>query len=75
VLIYAPPVVYPAIAKQAHVSGTVVIEGVIDDKGNVTQVKAISGPALLVPAALRACRSESTSRHFWAASPYPFTST
>jgi protein TonB len=46
--------VYPAIAKQAHVSGTVVIEAVIDDHGNVTQVKAISGPALLMPAALRA---------------------
>jgi len=53
-LVYAPPLVYPAVARQAHVSGTVVIEAVIDDKGNVTQVKAISGPALLLEAALKA---------------------
>jgi len=53
-LLYAPPLVYPMVARQAHVSGTVVIEAVIDDKGNVTQVKAISGPALLLNAALKA---------------------
>jgi len=53
-LVYAPPLVYPPVARQAHVSGTVVIEAVIDDKGNVTQVKAVSGPALLLNAALKA---------------------
>jgi protein TonB len=51
-LIYAPPVVYPPVARMARLSGTVVIEAIIDDKGNVTQVKAISGPALLMNAAL-----------------------
>ena len=53
-LLYAPPLVYPMVARQAHVSGTVVIEAVIDDRGNVTQVKAISGPALLLNAAMKA---------------------
>jgi len=53
-LIYAPPVAYPPVARVAHVSGTVVIEAIIDDKGNVTQVKAISGPAMLMDSALRA---------------------
>jgi len=53
-LLYAPPVQYPPIARQAHVSGTVVIEAVIDDQGNVTQVKVVSGPALLLNAALKA---------------------
>src|SRR6516225_1157732 len=47
------PCVSP-VARQAHVQGTVVIEAIIDDKGNVTQVKAISGPGLLTPAALKA---------------------
>jgi protein TonB len=53
-LIYAPPVVYPPVARMAHISGTVVIEAIIDDRGNVIQVKAISGPALLMNAALKA---------------------
>lgn len=53
-LVYAPPVIYPPVARQAHVQGTVVIEAIIDDKGNVTQVKAVSGPALLMSAALKA---------------------
>ncbi len=53
-LLYAPSLVYPMVARQAHVSGIVVIEAIIDDKGNVTQVKAISGPALLLNAALKA---------------------
>ena len=53
-LLYAPPLVYPPVARQAHVQGTVVIEAIIDEKGNVTQVKAISGPGLLTSAALKA---------------------
>jgi periplasmic protein TonB len=53
-LLYAPPLVYPPVARLAHVAGTVVIQAVIDDKGNVTQVKAVSGPPLLLEAALKA---------------------
>jgi len=53
-LIYAPPLVYSPIARQAHIAGTVVIEAVIDEKGNVTQVHVVSGPPLLLDSALKA---------------------
>jgi protein TonB len=45
---------YPAIAKQAHVWGTVVVNAVIDEHGNVVGARAVSGHPLLVPAALKA---------------------
>jgi len=53
-LLYEPPVVYSPVARMAHVQGTVVVEAIIDEQGNVTQVHFISGPAMLVPSALRA---------------------
>jgi TonB family protein len=53
-LVYAPAVLYPPVARQVNVQGTVVTEAIIDDKGNVKQVKAVSGPALLMSAALKA---------------------
>jgi len=53
-LLYAPPVVYSPIARLSHVEGTVVVEAIIDEQGNVTQVHLISGPALLVPGAMKA---------------------
>lgn len=53
VLVYAPELLYPPLAKVAHVAGTVVILAVIDEHGNVVQARAVSGPPLLVPAALR----------------------
>jgi periplasmic protein TonB len=51
--IYYEAPVYPVIAKQAQVQGTVVIEAVIDEHGNVVQAQAVSGPPLLIPAALQ----------------------
>jgi protein TonB len=45
---------YPAIAKQAHVWGTVVVNALIDEDGNVVGARAVSGHPLLVPAALKA---------------------
>ncbi|MGA2718169.1 MAG: energy transducer TonB [Candidatus Acidiferrales bacterium] len=53
-ILYAPPVMYSPIARQAHVSGVVVLEAIIDEHGNVTGVKVISGPALLFPSAIKA---------------------
>jgi protein TonB len=53
-LISAPPVEYSPIARQAHVEGTVLLEAIIDEHGDVTQVRAISGPALLFPSAIKA---------------------
>jgi protein TonB len=48
--------VYPPIAQQAGVKGTVVIDTTIDQNGNVTKTRVISGPELLRGAALSALR-------------------
>ena len=53
-LIYGPPAIYPALARVAHVSGTVLIEAIINARGDVVQVHAISGPALLLESAMKA---------------------
>jgi periplasmic protein TonB len=45
---------YPRIALTAKVEGVVVIDAVIDEHGNVVQARAVSGPGLLIPAALQA---------------------
>jgi protein TonB len=44
--------VYPVIAKDAHIQGTVTIEAVISKEGYVEHAHVVSGPALLVQAAL-----------------------
>jgi TonB family protein len=47
---------YPEIAKQAQVSGSVVVEIVVDEEGNVIAAKALSGHPLLRDAAVEAAR-------------------
>jgi periplasmic protein TonB len=49
---FAPEMQYPFLAKQAKIQGDVVIDAVIDEQGDVVQAHVMSGPALLVPAAL-----------------------
>ena len=49
---YAAEVKYPAIAKVAKVAGVVVIDAIIDEQGNVVQAHVVSGPGLLIGAAL-----------------------
>jgi protein TonB len=53
-LLYGPPPVYPLLAKQSHIQGIVLIDAIIDERGNVIEERAISGPPLLVPAAMKA---------------------
>lgn len=53
-LIYGPAAAYPVLARQSHIHGTVVIEAIIDEHGNVIEEKVISGHPLLVQAALKA---------------------
>ena len=48
--------VYPAIAKAAHVQGTVVLHAIISKEGAVEQLQLVSGPPLLVSAAMDAVR-------------------
>jgi periplasmic protein TonB len=50
--------VYPAIARQANVQGNVVVRVTIDKAGNVSDARAISGPALLREAAVDALRRQ-----------------
>jgi protein TonB len=45
---------YPPLAREAHVSGTVVVEAVIDERGNLVEARVVSGHPLLVAAALKA---------------------
>ena len=49
---YAAELKYPALAKAAKVEGVVVIEAIIDEQGSVVQAHVVSGPALLICAAL-----------------------
>jgi periplasmic protein TonB len=53
-LVSGPAPVYPMIARQAHIQGTVVIDAIIDEHGNVIQERALSGPPLLIQAAMQA---------------------
>ncbi len=46
--------VYPAIARAAHVEGTVVVLAVISPAGRVESLRVVSGPGMLVSAAVEA---------------------
>jgi protein TonB len=48
--------VYPRLAIAAHISGTVRLLGMVATDGTVQQIRVVSGPALLVEAALDAVR-------------------
>jgi periplasmic protein TonB len=45
---------YPVLAKQEHIWGTVVVDAVIDEHGNVVQAHVVRGHPLLITAALNA---------------------
>ena len=51
-----PKPAYPAIARTAHASGTVVVQVVIDENGNVISAHAVSGHPLLQAVAVAAAR-------------------
>ncbi len=53
-LIYGPDPAYPVLAVQSRISGVVVIDAIIDEHGNVTAERALSGQPLLIQAALDA---------------------
>lgn len=54
---------YPAEAKERGIQGTVVLNGVIDTAGHLTDVRVMAGPPMLQPAALDAVRQ-------WIYQPY-----
>ena len=47
---------YPPIARAAHASGTVVVQVLIDENGNVVSAHAVSGHPLLTAAAVGAAK-------------------
>ncbi|MCU1266336.1 MAG: TonB family C-terminal domain protein [Acidobacteria bacterium] len=54
--VYLPQPEYPAIAAQAKAAGTVVVQVLIDEVGNVASAHAVSGHPLLQAAAVNAAR-------------------
>jgi protein TonB len=48
--------VYPPIAKTAHISGTVILHAVIGKDGTVQDLQYVSGPPLLMKAAMDAVK-------------------
>jgi TonB family protein len=55
-LLHSMPAQYPAMARQLHVEGAVVLDLSVDASGAVKDVKVVSGPPLLRPAAMDAVR-------------------
>ena len=55
-LIFSPRPAYPPIAKATRTQGSVVIRAVISRDGNIGQLQLLSGPPLLVQAAMDAVR-------------------
>jgi len=55
-LISSVPPAYPPLAKSQHVSGSVLVDALIDANGRVTTMKVVSGPALLHQAAMDALK-------------------
>ena len=53
-LIFAPKPAYPALARAARVQGTVKIQAVISRDGAIKNLQVVSGPPLLVEAAIAA---------------------
>jgi protein TonB len=55
-LIYRVQPVYPALARQARIQGTVLLRAVISREGTIENLQVVSGPPMLVPAAIDAVR-------------------
>jgi protein TonB len=47
---------YPTLARQAHIQGQVQIDAILDEQGNVIDMRVVSGPPLLYQAALDALK-------------------
>ncbi len=62
-LIHEVRPVYPALARQARIQGTVVLQAVIGKDGSIQGLKVVSGHPMLAPAALEAVKQ-------WRYKPY-----
>jgi protein TonB len=73
--IFAPPPRYPALARSAHVQGTVLIDAVIDEHGNIINARVVEGHPLLVPEALRTVMLWKYEPTYLNGVPYPIRMT
>ena len=64
---------YPEIARQARVSGTVILQVTVDEEGSVLEVKVLSGHPLLNDEAVRAVRQWKYSPTLLNGEPVPVT--
>lgn len=55
-LIYKPQPVYPPIARAGRIQGAVVLRAIISKTGTIENLQALSGPPLLIPAAIDAVK-------------------
>lgn len=55
--------VYPPLARQARIQGTVILRVIIDKEGNVSSLQLVSGHPMLAPAAIEAVKK-------WKYTPY-----
>lgn len=70
-----PKPAYPAMARSAHASGTVVVQVTIDENGNVISARAVSGHPLLQAAAVSAARGAKFSPTKLSGQPVKVTGT
>ena len=68
-----PKPVYPAIARSARVTGTVIVEVIIDERGDVIEAHAVSGHTMLRPAAVEAAREAKFTPTLLAGQPVKVT--
>jgi TonB family protein len=62
---------YPILAQRAMIQGVVVISAIIDEQGNVVQMKIVSGHPLLYEAAMKALRKWKFEPTYLNGEPYP----
>ena len=55
-LLSGPKPIYPVIAREARVRGDVLLDAIIGTDGRIEDLHAVSGPVLLVPAAMAAVK-------------------
>lgn len=74
-VISQPQPVYPAIAKAARAQGTVAVQVVVDENGDVISAQAVSGHPLLQAAAVEAARQAKLSPTYLSGRPARITGT
>lgn len=62
-MIHKVPPLYPELARQSRIQGTVILNALIGEDGHIIKLEPISGPTELVPASMNAVQE-------WEYKPY-----